>query len=123
MPRPMRRRSPSSANRIGSTHDQPTVAKKPKVNEPTDLSVYKETLLFLVTAGIVAPLFFRLRISPVLGYLLAGVALGPYGLGAGARKAPWLTALAINVESIDRIAAFGVVALMFTMGLELSFER
>ena len=93
------------------------------MNEPVDLSVYKETLLFLVTAGVVAPLFFRLRISPVLGYLLAGVALGPYGLGAIARKAPWLSALAINVESIDRIAAFGVVALMFTMGLELSFER
>ena len=93
------------------------------MNEPADLSVYKETLLFLVTAGVVAPLFFRLRISPVLGYLLAGVALGPYGLGAIARKAPWLSALAINVESIDRIAAFGVVALMFTMGLELSFER
>ena len=93
------------------------------MNEPTDLSVYKETLLFLVTAGVVAPLFFRLRVSPVLGYLLAGVALGPYGLGALARKAPWLSALAINVEAIDRIAAFGVVALMFTMGLELSFER
>jgi monovalent cation:H+ antiporter-2, CPA2 family len=93
------------------------------VNQPIDLSVYKETLLFLVTAGVVAPLFFRLRISPVLGYLLAGVALGPYGLGSIDLKAPWLNALAINVEAIDRIAAFGVVALMFTMGLELSFER
>ena len=93
------------------------------MNQPVDLSVYKETLLFLVTAGVVAPLFFRLRISPVLGYLLAGVALGPYGLGSIDLKAPWLNALAINVEAIDRIAAFGVVALMFTMGLELSFQR
>jgi CPA2 family monovalent cation:H+ antiporter-2 len=93
------------------------------VNQAIDLSVYKETLLFLVTAGVVAPLFFRLRVSPVLGYLLAGVALGPYGLGSIDLKAPWLNALAINVEAIDRIAAFGVVALMFTMGLELSFER
>ena len=93
------------------------------MNEPVDLSVYKETLLFLVTAGVVAPLFFRLRVSPVLGYLLAGVALGPYGLGSIELKAPWLSALAIHVEAIDRIAAFGVVALMFTMGLELSFER
>ena len=93
------------------------------MNEPVDLSVYKETLLFLTTAGVVAPLFFRLRVSPVLGYLLAGVALGPYGLGSIDLKAPWLNALAINVEAIDRIAAFGVVALMFTMGLELSFER
>jgi CPA2 family monovalent cation:H+ antiporter-2 len=94
-----------------------------EVNETIDLSLYKETLLFLVTAGVVAPLFFRLRISPVLGYLLAGVALGPYGLGSLGRRAPWLSAFAINVEAIDRIAAFGVVALLFAMGLELSFER
>ena len=94
------------------------------MNETTDLSVYKEALLFLATAGVIAPLFFRLRISPVLGYLLAGVALGPYGLGSLARKAPWLGWLALgNVETIDRIAAFGVVFLLFTMGLELSFER
>ena len=93
------------------------------MNQGLDLSVYKETLLFLVTAGVVAPLFFRLRVSPVLGYLLAGVALGPYGLGSLDLKAPWLNALAINVDAIDRIAAFGVVALLFTMGLELSFER
>ena len=93
------------------------------MNETTDLSIYKEALLFLATAGVVAPLFFRLRISPVLGYLLAGVALGPYGLGSLDRRAPWLNALAINVEAIDRLAAFGVVALLFTMGLELSFER
>jgi monovalent cation:H+ antiporter-2, CPA2 family len=93
------------------------------VNQGVDLSVYKETLLFLLTAGLVAPLFFRLRISPVLGYLLAGVALGPYGLGSLDLKAPWLDAFRINVEAIDRIAAFGVVALMFTMGLELSFAR
>jgi len=94
------------------------------VEEAADLSVYKEALLFLATAGVVAPLFFRLRVSPVLGYLLAGVALGPYGLGSVAQRAPWLKWLAIsNVETIDKIAAFGVVVLLFTMGLELSFER
>ena len=94
------------------------------MNEPLDLSLYKETLLFLVTAGVVAPLFFRLHVSPVLGYLLVGVALGPYGLGQLVWKTRWLGAFAItNVEAIDRIAAFGVVALLFTMGLELSFER
>jgi monovalent cation:H+ antiporter-2, CPA2 family len=94
------------------------------LSETLDLSFYKETLLFLVTAGVVAPLFFRIRVSPVLGYLLAGVALGPYGLGRVARDIHWLGAFAIsNVETIDRIAAFGVVFLLFTMGLELSFER
>jgi len=94
------------------------------VNAAIDLAVYKEALLFLVTAGIVAPLFFRLRVSPVLGFLLAGVALGPSGLGRLVARAPWLDALAItNVEAIDRVAAFGVVFLLFMMGLELSFER
>src|SRR5271170_3222626 len=96
---------------------------EPTLNDAIDLSLYKEALLFLATAGVVAPLFFRLRISPVLGFLLAGVALGPYGLGALGKKAPWLGAFAINVEAIDKLAAFGVVALLFTMGLELSFER
>ena len=94
------------------------------MNAPFDLAIYKEALLFLVTAGVVAPLFFRIRVSPVLGYLLAGVALGPFGLGRLARRAPWLDALALtNLESIGRLAAFGVVVLLFTVGLELSFER
>jgi monovalent cation:H+ antiporter-2, CPA2 family len=97
---------------------------EPRVNAPIDLAVYKEALIFLVTAGIVAPIFFRLRISPVLGFLLAGVALGPYGLGRLVDRAPWLDALALtNVEAINRVAAFGVVFLLFMMGLELSFER
>ncbi|MGD1015804.1 MAG: cation:proton antiporter [Roseiarcus sp.] len=94
------------------------------MNAPFDLAIYKEALLFLATAGVVAPLFFRIRVSPVLGYLLAGVALGPFGLGRLARRAPWLDALALtNVESIDRLAAFGVVVLLFTVGLGLPFER
>jgi CPA2 family monovalent cation:H+ antiporter-2 len=94
------------------------------VNAAYDASIYREALLFLVTAGVVAPLFFRIQVSPVLGYLLAGVALGPFGLGRLAAHAHWLDALALtNVDAIDRLAAFGVVVLLFTMGLELSFER
>ncbi len=94
------------------------------MNASFDLGVYKEALLFLATAGVVAPLFVRLRISPVLGYLLAGVALGPFGLGKLAERTPILAALALtNVEAIARLAEFGVVVLLFTIGLELSFER
>jgi CPA2 family monovalent cation:H+ antiporter-2 len=94
------------------------------MNASFDLGIYKEALLFLVTAGVVAPLFVRLRISPVLGYLLAGVALGPFGLGKLAERTPILSALALtNVESINRLAEFGVVVLLFTIGLELSLER
>ena len=94
------------------------------MNGSTDISIYREALLFLVTAGVVAPLFFRIHVSPVLGYLLAGVALGPFGLGRLVGRVPWLDKFALtNVEAIDKLAAFGVVALLFTIGLELKFER
>ncbi len=89
-----------------------------------EFSVYREALLFLVTAGIVAPLFMRLKISPVLGYVLAGAALGPYGLGKLVFAAPWLKGVLLSdIAEIRVLAEFGVVMLMFTIGLELSFER
>jgi K+:H+ antiporter len=85
---------------------------------------YKELLLFLGTAGVIVPLFTRLHVSPVLGFLAAGVALGPFGLGALARQEPWLSAISItNVEEIARIAEFGVAFLLFMIGLELTWER
>ncbi len=85
---------------------------------------YKELILFLATAGVVVPLFHRLRISPVLGFLGAGALLGPYGLGRFAGEAPWLTWVTIaQREEIAHIAEFGVVFLLFMIGLELSWER
>ncbi|MGD0641475.1 MAG: hypothetical protein ABSC22_12065, partial [Roseiarcus sp.] len=87
------------------------------MNAPFDLAIYKEALLFLVTAGVVAPLFFRIRVSPVLGYLLAGVALGPFGLGRLARNASWLDALALtNVEAIERLDGHFDFAPIFGLG-------
>src|SRR3981081_1766365 len=85
---------------------------------------YKETLIFLTTAGIVVPLFRRLKISPVLGFLGAGVLLGPYGLGALAKRLSRLAPFAFgNVEQIAPVAEFGVVFLLFMIGLELSWQR
>jgi CPA2 family monovalent cation:H+ antiporter-2 len=81
-------------------------------------------VLFLATAGVIVPLFKRLKISPILGFLGAGVILGPYGLGAAAKSAPLLALLTItNQQDIGEIAEFGVVFLLFMIGLELSFER
>ena len=83
---------------------------------------YKAPLLFLGVAGVVVPLFRRFRINPVLGFLVAGMAIGPNVLGRldafSPIKAPFLSG-----EGIAPIAAFGVVFLMFNIGLELSLER
>ena len=87
-------------------------------------SGYKDLVLFLATAGIVAPLFKRLKVSPILGFLGAGVLLGPSGLGALAGRAPWLSAITVaRPEDIADLAEFGVVFLLFMIGLELSWER
>jgi CPA2 family monovalent cation:H+ antiporter-2 len=85
---------------------------------------YKEILIFLTTAGVVVPLFRRLKVSPILGFLGAGVLLGPYGVGALAKKFSWLAPFAFgNVEQIAPVAEFGVVFLLFMIGLELSWQR
>ena len=85
---------------------------------------YRDIVLFLATAGVIVPLFKRLRVSPILGFLAAGVALGPFGLGALAQRAPWLAPLAVsNPGDIAELAEFGVVFLLVMIGLELSWER
>jgi len=85
---------------------------------------YKDVVLFLATAGVVVPLFRRWKISPILGFLGAGVLLGPYGLGALAHEVEWLGAFTIdNPQEVAQLAEFGVVFLLFMIGLELSWER
>ena len=85
---------------------------------------YKEAILFLVTAGVVVPLFHRLRISPVLGFIGAGALLGPFGLGRFAESHHWVSTFTIaNRAEIAHLAEFGVIFLMFMIGVELSWER
>lgn len=90
----------------------------------SDIGVYREALVFLGTAGVVIPLMARLRISPVLGFLVAGLVLGPYSLGRIGIGIPWLEAITItSQDAVDRLAELGVAFLLFTIGLELSFDR
>ncbi len=91
---------------------------------PVEPGQYKDVVLFLATAGIIVPLFRRWKISPIIGFLAAGVLLGPYGLGALAGSMPLLGAITIdNPEEVSQLAEFGVVFLLFMIGLELSWER
>jgi CPA2 family monovalent cation:H+ antiporter-2 len=87
-------------------------------------SNYADAVLFLATAGVVVPLLRRWSISPILGFLAAGVVLGPYGLGAFRSTVPWLRYITIgNPLEMAQLAEFGVVFLMFAIGLGLSWER
>ncbi len=88
-----------------------------------DLEPYKAPLLFLVVAGVVVPLFRRLRVSPVLGFLVAGMIVGPHVLGRIDEIAPFQVPFMAKSENIATIAELGVVFLMFNIGLELSLER
>ncbi|WP_374599862.1 cation:proton antiporter [Brevundimonas sp.] len=85
---------------------------------------YKDLVVFLAAAGVVVPLFNRFKISPVLGFLAAGVLLGPQGLARLADTLPWLSWLTISdAAQIRSLSELGVAFLLFMIGLELSWER
>ncbi|MGQ2989761.1 MAG: cation:proton antiporter domain-containing protein [Brevundimonas sp.] len=85
---------------------------------------FKDLVVFLAAAGVVVPLLSRFRISPVLGFLAAGVLLGPDGLNRLAGVAPWLGWFTIGDRTqIAQLSELGVAFLLFMIGLELSWER
>lgn len=91
---------------------------------PYDITVFKDGIVILATAAIAVPLLQRVRISPVLGYLLMGMLLGPHMLGALTRTIPaadWITIR--EPENLARVGEFGVAFLLFIIGLELAPQR
>lgn len=83
-----------------------------------------DALVILGAAGLVIPVFTRFRITPVIGFILIGIAVGPYGLGQLVYERPWLSYVTItDPEALEPFAEFGIILLLFTIGLELSFNR
>lgn len=83
-----------------------------------------DAVVVLAAAGVVIPAFARLRISPVIGFILTGIVVGPFALGALVDRHPWLFYVTIsNPKGMSVFAEFGVILLLFTVGLELSFKR
>jgi len=84
----------------------------------------KGLIIFLAVAGIVVPLFHRARIGTVLGFLVAGVVLGPHGLGRFADTIVWLRYVTFDdPERGALLAEAGIIVLLFLLGLELSLQR
>ena len=83
-----------------------------------------DALVILAAAGIVIPLFARFRITPVIGFILVGILVGPFGLGSAVAQYPWLAYVTISdPHRLEPFAEFGIVLLLFSVGLELSFKR
>ena len=84
----------------------------------------KDALVILGAAGVVIPAFARLKISPIIGFILVGVLTGPFALGALAHEHPALAAFSIsNREAIQPFAELGIILLLFSAGLHISFRR
>ncbi|MFY8064498.1 MAG: cation:proton antiporter [Usitatibacteraceae bacterium] len=71
-----------------------------------------DALIYLLAAVICVPIAQRFKLGAVLGYLIAGAIIGPWGLG-----------LVADVESIMHFSEFGVVLMLFVIGLELEPKR
>jgi glutathione-regulated potassium-efflux system ancillary protein KefC/glutathione-regulated potassium-efflux system protein KefB len=76
------------------------------------MSLLAQIAIFLAAAVIAIPIFRRFKLGAVLGYLTAGIIIGPASLG-----------LVSTVETTQNIAQFGIVLLMFVIGLELQPSR
>ena len=76
------------------------------------MSLLIEAVVFLTCAVLAVPLFSRFGLGSILGYLTAGMLIGPYLLG-----------LISDVEAALHFGEFGVVLLLFLIGLELSPTR
>lgn len=78
----------------------------------TESIFLRDLLIILAAAVAIVPIFRRLGVSAVLGYLFAGALIGPFALN-----------LVRDVERTAILAEFGVVFLLFAIGLELSVDR
>jgi CPA2 family monovalent cation:H+ antiporter-2 len=83
----------------------------------------KSILIFLVAAGILVPLLHRF-LGTVLGFLLVGLVLGPFGVGYLDDYYPILSYITLeDPKAAEPLAELGVVFLLFLLGLELSIPR
>ncbi len=88
------------------------------------LPFLRETLLFLVLAGVLIPLLQRFRVNQVIGFLVVGMLVGPYGFVLWVDQFPWVAVFSFpRGPGVQSLGELGVIFLMFLIGLELSVQR
>ena len=94
------------------------------MTEPGHEILIKDAVVFLFAAGVVVPVFRYLKLPAVVGFMLSGIALGPYALGQLAHQYHFLEYFSISEpEAAAPFAELGVLFLLFLLGLEFSFEK
>lgn len=78
---------------------------------PESLPIFQDLLLLLLISVPIAFLFHRMRLPTIVGFMITGVLIGPYGLG-----------LIKDAHAIELLAEIGVALLLFTIGLEFSLR-
>ena len=102
----------------------PPIPQKNAMAFHMDSHAFSDSLVILGAAGLVIPTFARFRVSPVIGFILVGLLVGPAGLGTMVDQFPWLYYVTITEPaSIAPFAELGIILLLFSIGLELSFRR
>ncbi|MDX2082831.1 MAG: cation:proton antiporter [Rickettsiales bacterium] len=77
-----------------------------------DISYLHDILILLFASVLIVIIFRQFGLSPALGYLVAGAAIGPFGFG-----------VLSSIETTSSIAELGIVFLLFAIGLELTFDK
>jgi monovalent cation:H+ antiporter-2, CPA2 family len=78
----------------------------------SDIGILSDLLLLFTLAVAVVLVFDRIKLPPIVGFLITGMVAGPYGFG-----------LIRNVQEVDVLANIGVILLLFTIGIEFSLTR
>ena len=77
-----------------------------------EVQILKDLVVILVCAVPVVYLFHRLKQSPVIGFMISGILIGPFALS-----------LIDDVETVNTLATVGVMILLFSLGLEFSLKK
>ncbi|HLF13623.1 MAG TPA: cation:proton antiporter [Bacteroidota bacterium] len=77
-----------------------------------EFTILRDIVILLAAVTFIIPLFHRLRLPTIVGFILAGVIIGPHGTG-----------LIREISDVQTLAEIGIALLLFSIGMELSFER